>query len=260
MPCARCMTLAMSAVKQYLTGMHRKFDHLATWLPNEKLAIGDIGILRDGRFYRRTTLLALRIRFEVRNSAGSADWDHTSGADLQVELSAGNESAGDTTGHAVINFGAAGAFLFQARGVETETIDNMAAVSAEILSAHRAHRFERDWMVMDRIVRAKSAVILLSESKKARVVLAAPAALASMAALGDSALGVEIAGTEGEVTRFLMRDEHTPLFGASRLRDSLFGGPRVEPVRSETGAHDANEALRLQAVSLADHVATLSEQ
>lgn len=249
----------MSAVRQYLSGMHRKFSHLATWLPDEKLALGDVGILREGRFHLRTTLSALRITARSRSSTGSMSWDHTSGADLRVELKAGNEASSTTAGQAVISFGASGAFLFQARGVQTEVIENMTAVGAEILSAYRAHRFERDWVVIDRIVRAKSAVILLSESKKAHVELTASAALTSMASIGDTALGVEISRTEGEVTRFLMREDHTPLFGASRLHDLLFGPPRIEPVRSKSPQDELDEAVQMQAVSLDEQVAALRE-
>jgi hypothetical protein len=238
----------MTAARRYLGKIHDKFDLLATWPLDERLQLGDVGMLTGGRFFLRTSLSALRIGFRARSSNGSSDWDHTSGADLSVELQAGKD--------AIVSFGSSGAFLFQARAAATATIENMAEIGAEILYHYRAHAFERDWIVIDRLVTANSAMILSSESEKARVVLRASEVLVSVAALGDASLGIQIASTEGEVTRLIARGAITPMFGASRLSESLLRGTRVKPVRG-----DRLEALQgdqtLQRITLDEQLAAL---
>ena len=238
----------MSAARRYVSKIHDKFDLLATWPLDEKLQLGDIGTLAGGRFFVRTTLSALRIGFHARSSSGTSDWDHTSGADLSVELQAGKD--------VVISFGSSGAFLFQARAAATATIENMAAVGAEILYHYRAQGFERDWIVIDRLVTAKSATILISESKKARVVLRASEALLSVAGLGDASLGIQIASTQGEVTRLIASESVTPMFGASRLSESLLRGMRVEPLRSNLPEPMSGDET-LQRVTLDERLAAM---
>ncbi len=246
----------MPAMKRYLRGISEKFGHLATWLPDEKLKLGDVGVLRDNRFYLKTSLSRLNIKYTVRPGNQGGDWGHSSGSDTVVSLDAAAKvpAAGETGGTANISFGGSGAFFFQALAARTETIEDMANVGAEIIYAYRRKEYERDWVVIDRIVTAKSATILISSSSSAKVDLAAKAPLTAVEMLADASLAVHASHTEGELTTFIAATELTPMFGASQLHTSFFSDHKVEPVRSEgskTLPGSAAPEMPLEPVTLA---------
>jgi hypothetical protein len=212
--------------------MSERFGHLATWFPDTRVRLGDVGVLQGGRFFQKKTLEDLQIPFKVRAGSQGGDWDHSSGSDVQVQFSAATPegAAAVPGGHAVVTFGSTGAFLFQAIDCRTETIENMADVGQEIVSAYRGGVYDREWIVIDRVVRARSATVLVSDSAGAEIELGADVPLAALPSLADASIGVKAKRWRGEVTRFVATSALTPLFGASKLR-GLFR-PRVGPVRS----------------------------
>ena len=53
----------MTAVyEQYTQEMHSRFGYLATWLPNARIALGDVGVLKRDRF-----TVVTRIKGQRRN-------------------------------------------------------------------------------------------------------------------------------------------------------------------------------------------------
>ena len=236
----------MGAWTRYLQGIHDKFDHLATWLPDDMMCLGDVGVITGGRFFRKTTLETLRIRFNVRAGNAGGDWDHSSGSDVKVNFGANAQTSapGTLAGHAVVNFGSSGAFLFQALGCSTTTIEDMANVGDQIILAFRAKDYAADWIVIDRLVTARNITVLISDSEKSSIELGAKGALAALPSLADASLGISAEKWEGEVTRYVAKPGLTPMFGASHLHKSLFGKVTVNPFRSEdSGRETAPEKL-----------------
>lgn len=227
----------MSAFRRYLDGVHDKFGYLATWLPDEALRLGDVGELQGLRFYPRTTLSALGISFQSRCGQGKADWDHTSGRDVSIEV-AGNAVSASTGvtpagGGAVVRLASRGAFAFQALACRTEAIEDMAHVASEVIYAYRAGAFPKDWVVIDRLVSAKGLALIISDSKTARVELTGTTAVGVMHSLADAQLGVQVHKWEGEVTKYVTRAHLTPMFGASRLSEHFLTGTKLKAVRNE---------------------------
>ena len=242
----------MSTYKKYLKGIHAKFGHFAAWLPDEKLRLGDVGLLDKQGFALKTTLHDLKITFTVRSGdeGEGGDLYHSSGATTSVDFAGEAKVAGAPAGAATVTLGGTGAFLFQALGCTTSLIANMAHVSNELVDAYRDDAFEVGWVVIDRLVTAESATILISGSSSAVVDLSANAPLATMQALADASLGVEMARSSGEVTQYVARARLTPMYRASRLNRSFLGlgAPRVGVVRSgDDQASPAAEGL-LEAV------------
>lgn len=225
----------MSTKTSYLTGILTKFDHFATWLPDEKLFLGDVGELRNGRFHLQTTLERLKIRYAARSGGEGGDWEHSSGSDVSVDFSAHASLAvpGSPAGAATLRFGSHGSFFFEAIGCSTSVIENMADVGDEVVLAWRARDYDRSWVTIDRLVTAKSATIVIADSDSAEVELSANAPLGSMKALADAKLGVSAKRWRGEITRFIAATGLTPMFGASRLHRRLLGGTTVETYRGE---------------------------
>jgi len=248
-------------MKRYLSGIHEKFGHLATWLPDDKLRLGDVGILEKGRFFRKTTLKALRIPFKRRLGNVGGDWDHSSGSDVSVDFGGKAESGaeGGPGGRALVNLGSSGAFLFQALGCRSQTIEDMGRAGDEILLAFRAGDYEKNWVVIDRLVTARSATVVISDSATACVEFAGKAPITSVPALADASLGIKVEKWEGEVTRFVTATDLSPMFGASRLRAALFGQPRVDPLRADEAIVDAEpkKAGTLAAVTIEEQIGTL---
>jgi len=225
----------MTSARRYLTGMRSKFNHFATWLPDEKLQLGDVGEIKDGRFHLATTLERLKIRFSARPGA-TTNWEHSSGSDVTVDLTLPDRPALSVAPRfgATVRFGSQGAFLFQSTGCETSVIENMAEVGDEILFAFRRTRFRPEWVVVDRLVTTQATTIMISDSSQAQIDLVADAPFDRSQSLADRSLGIRVAGWKGAVTHFVACTALTPMFGVSRLRGSIVSGTRLEAYRSET--------------------------
>jgi hypothetical protein len=221
--------------ERYVKSIRKKFDHFATWFPDEKLRLGDVGEVKDGRFYVKTSLERLKIKFDERLGHGGGDWDHSSGSDVSVDLTGKAEVSvpGAPSAAATVRFGATGAFIFQAIGCRTSVIENMGDVGNEIVVAYRIGEYQPSWVVIDRLVTAESATILISESSSAQVDFSGDAPMGGIKSLASASLGIKVAGWKGEVTRYVAEVQLTPMFGASHLHRGILGGASTRTWRSD---------------------------
>jgi hypothetical protein len=218
----------MNSISHYLNGIHRQLGYRATWLPDDKLKLGDLGVFDRGRFVLRSNLAELNIKFTQRHGHGSELLSASAGSQL--------DSAGDARiagASARIAFGRAGSFVFEASKTRSDAIADMARVGQEILFAFRAGAYRKNWVVIDRLVAAHTTTVLIAHSDSAEVVLGATAAIDSLLSLADSSLDLHVKSARGEVVRYLAATGLTPMFGASRLTASLWRDPEVEAMRGD---------------------------
>src|SRR5688572_22235598 len=107
--------------ERYTEELHDQYGYLATWLPNLKLKLGDVGRLKRDRFEFVTDLNHLGISFETREAGESANYDYVSADGAGVEFQASGETAGIGTAlgqsraTAAVSFKRANAVVFIAR-------------------------------------------------------------------------------------------------------------------------------------------------
>jgi hypothetical protein len=108
-------------LKTYVEGIHRELDFFPAWPPNAPHALGDVGLLKNGQFQQLTSLSNLGIDFHKKAGSQAADLSITSGKSVSVQIKAKGETLQGSSlpkakAAALVEFKAAGAFVFQARG------------------------------------------------------------------------------------------------------------------------------------------------
>jgi hypothetical protein len=247
-----------SASEQYLKGIYGRFSYLATWLPNLPLQLGDVGTLQNDEFKQMTTLKDLGITFDICTSATPVDFTYTSDSGVRLITKLAGEAAAGTTlpvGEAGISmqFSNEGAFVFEAIGCTVAEIEDKTALGQAVFKLLGQKKWDSSWAVVDTVVRADSATIVVSNSANATLDLTAktPITVASLAKV-DAELSVN--SQSGDVIRFVAARGLAPLFRLSRVKHSFlsgflgtreftFGGPTAATPAKAILAEDPFEAV-----------------
>lgn len=237
----------MQVWEYYTEQMHQQFKSFATWLPSERVELGMIGRIDNGRFDFVTTLAQQQIPF-TEETSGTADLEHRSGAEISVGGGGGAGAdacvAGAAKGSATIKFAGSGAFVFHAKSCVVHSIADKVKLAEHIREAFKSRpedAWDPRWVIVDNVVRSTQVVVLVSSSASATVTLAAK---------GDLGAGIDLAGaaaqgdlafsySNGDVTKITTKKNQafTPLFRLIKLRKrylGIFGRPGLSAVR-DTG-------------------------
>lgn len=223
-----------SPVKLYQREMHDNLGFFPTWLPGDRIQIGDAGVLEGGRFRRTTSIADLGIAYEVSSGAATQDVQYTSTQGISLGTKAG-AAADLVKGEIRIEFSREGAFVFHATRLQARQLENRAQVSEEIVKAYRIGKWEKDWLLVETLHTADCVTVIVSEDSSAELVLAASAdmPLASIS-LADPRIDLTVASTRGRIVHIIGGKGLHPLYSCLRLKDPFFGSPSVQPVRGAT--------------------------
>ena len=217
----------------YVKLLYTRYKYVASWLPNSKVQLGDVGVL-DGKYFKRKTSLALLgVEFGKRTGRKPLAFNDDLTAGLHVRVKAAGEVGVGTAlplGEAGVSiaFAQQGAFLFHAVNCYTDEIEDKVAMGKALVAL--GDKWDVSWSVVDTVVRAGSTTILLANSSEATVELKAKTAI-EVSNLAKPELGLELVSKKGDVTQFLAEQGLTPLFQVSRFRRSwiewLAGKPKT---------------------------------
>lgn len=234
----------------YVQGIYDRFSYFATWLPNTSLVLGDVGI-KHGRYFQRVTSLEeLKIPFRVRPGTVPIDFTYSSQASIKIQAEASSQigigiSPSLVQGGLSIEFAQEGAFLFQAVKCLVSEIEDKAKLGRVLIDCYKNGTWESNWAVIDTLVKADSATILISNSGSAQVELSAKMALPP-GIFADPKAGLAIRSQRGDVTQLLAKKGLTPLFRLSQVKNSIFTLLKKEKItfggKSFTGIADLSEA------------------
>jgi hypothetical protein len=228
----------MDAPVKYMEELRSELGLYPTWLPGDPLELGSFGKIVRGQFVRDGRLADLGIEMVVAHheqpqplkkhrgmmfrtgsqTSAKADWiDAELGIDVQI-----------ASKHA---------WAFAARGVTKVEIDNIHEVRRDVLQAHKAGTWKREWYLISELRRAAHVTVLVARSKEVTGKVRAKARLSS----AEDVLLEETASFElstDDVFTVPGVKNATPLYGVRKLRSFL--DPELGVVR---GA--ADEALDL---------------
>lgn len=236
-----------NAAECYSRALYEHFSLLGTWMPNARLALGDVGVWDRGIFRRLTSLEELGIDTKIRTGTTPANLSFTSATTLAVRpsLSAGLAPAlAVGQAHIDITFANHGGFVFQAIDCYQDELDDRVGLAKNILGYVRTGEWERNWVLVDSILRAGSATILISNSSTASIGLhvEGPVEVSSLAKLKA---GFSVTSESGNIARFISQSGLVPLFTLGRIKPSLL--QRLLGAPGETmrfgGAGDGSLAL-----------------
>lgn len=220
----------------YSEGLYRTHKHLATWLPGAPIQLGDVGRMKKFLWGRETALPDGVWDKKIRSGGriSSLDWQSTN--KFTIDTKVAGQADPSFTGLAKADGGIAYTFtegdavIFHADDIETEEVADNAPIRRWMLNEHRAGRLDLDTVVITRVRKAKSCVVLITESDGARVELKASAAVTTGERTNGKLSGnLEIVRATGMFLHLVVQD-CVPLFGGIRLRKRLFGQPHIHDI------------------------------
>jgi hypothetical protein len=244
---------------EYRNSIYKRFSYQATWFPNTTVRLGDIGIQDHGSFKQVTALENIGVPFRIRRGSDKLDFAYTSesGVAIKPRLSA-VAGAGTMLPQAdagiSMTFSKEGAFLFQATGCTVTEIEDKAVLKRFVMKLFREGEWEKDWAVVDTIVRADSATIVISNSGSGSLDLTAkmPVALSGLAKIDA---GFSVAAQSGDVIHFIAAQGLTPMFKLSRIKQSLLAGLMSSRSAITFGGPSSDLASSVSADDLLEEVA-----
>jgi hypothetical protein len=222
-------------VDLYAAGVKRKLaNYWAAWLPATRFAIGDIGTLNGCLFEKVGTLDQLNLKHyaETDNDPSPLDLSSESGVDISFKAAGETNPLFTHVGAAEaglrIELESQGAFILHAPETFGSEIGDRLNLRRQIIDAFSRGAWEKDWLVITRLVRATSASVVISRSSKASVEFTIRANLAGVVApLGAAHAGISVRYQKGDTVSMIGGRNVTPLFQLSRLKTSLFAAPKL---------------------------------
>ncbi len=203
----------------YTREMYDEFGHFACWLPNIRLALGDVGTLRGRRFEKLTTLAELGVTFAEDEPSVAGDLEYATAGQVVVAV----EGTLPEQSAVSITFTGGGATFFQAGGCVWTHITGLPAVEKQLLDLPE---WRTDYVLVTKLLRTGPAVVLVSSEKGARVEVQLSAdMLAGSVPIAQASARLAVAGTSSLAARVAVSEGATPLFRAMGLRRPFIGGP-----------------------------------
>lgn len=208
--------------RQYTRELYKEFRYFATWMPNVGLSLGDVGVLRDHRFDRMTSLTEMGVTFTRLEHPGRAEYSYSSTGKVEISLDGGLTApalpGGNSSMALTVAFSDASATYFRAVGCRSEVISDLPSLARDLRDLRQSGEWRPEYVVVTEVVRAGPAVVLVSNQAGARARLQVTADSLPVAALSaGGGLGASVAS--GLAASVIVSDgEVTPLFRAAKLR------------------------------------------
>ena len=215
----------MSPSTRYTNDVRERFGYYATWLPNIRIELGDVGAFDGVSFKRITSLTELKIPFARRLGLDRVDFTLTSSSGVSLDAKAGVAvgvgDSGANKGQLAIQFGEQGAFVFRARQCRVDELGDRLGLGATVVELCRAGMWDADWRIVDTIVHAESATVIVSNSANASLSLSAASPL-ELSALANVDAGISVNAQAGDVLHFIAAAGLSPMFKVIGVKQSLF--------------------------------------
>jgi hypothetical protein len=159
-----------NAAANYLKAIKEKsVGYRPTWEPNKTLQIGDVGRIEDGVFVKWNTLEKMGINLEVQKDEreGSLfDLSTENGVNVRTKAAGkvdpGIPSLGEMDAGFSVEFKKQNAILFKIHGYLTHQISNLGEIAGEILKRYKAGDWDQQDVIINELIEAKKATIMMS--------------------------------------------------------------------------------------------------
>ena len=214
-----------SPKNQYTKEMYDQFGYFATWMPNVRLKLGDVGVFRKHELSSFTTLEQLGIKYRIRRGHRRATYEYRSKGTVSVEPKGAGEAPIEasmlTTAEAgvVIKFSRPNAIYFHLDNALIDVISDQDDVGKEILNRYSLGDWSEDYAVVTEVITAESSIVLISSANDGRVVFKTEVALKQAELeLGGAMVGLSLATFRGIQTQVIGEEGLTPLFRARKVK------------------------------------------
>ena len=220
----------ISPQKFYIQEISKKTNYRVNWLPDKVLNVGDVGKLEDGLFTLYTTLEQQGLPVSVSETKSSMNLNYTSNESVKISngymteaVAAGFSEAPDKR-ICNVEFNKPDGVVFQISDYTALSMDNLKDVEDLILEKYKKGIWDLGWGVITEVVRTDSATIIINTggSNKLEFEMNENADLKSEN-LADTGLGLQLLNETGTSTKFIAKDNLTPLYVVKGISDPLYG-------------------------------------
>jgi hypothetical protein len=223
-----------SLVSLYHSEMHDNLGFFATWLPGDRVEIGDAGVFENGRFRKMSSLSELDISWKESETGAAQNVQYTATEGAKLGMSAGVAAAGIAQAKIKIDFSREGAFMFHATGLQEHRLEDRSRVGNGVTDAFLKGRWKEEWLLIDAVHVADCATIIVSQDNSAGLVLAAEAQGAIVpVSLADPKVKLSVVSTRGRLIHVIAGQHLRPLYSCLRVKTSFWGDLSIAPVRGQ---------------------------
>ncbi len=239
------MSLFNKSIKsKFITEIKKELGYFTTWLPGEPVKLGDVGVMVDSAFERRTSLKNLGVKFDIIKDETKSDIKYTSSEAVdEVILVDGNVAEeipnpiGDAKIEIKFNFLREGAIVFETKGAKTNNINNIPKLEKDILNLKSNGEWKDEWVIIKEVINVDSATILISNSSlsESKLEVGADIEVLKSVDIGDAKLKLKSVYSKDMAFESIAKESLTPLFNVVQLKKKFWTGDlELETIKSQT--------------------------
>jgi hypothetical protein len=222
--------MKMDSITFYLTDLYEKsHGYRPTWLPNTPIKIGDFGVIENEVFTKEGNLVDLSIPFTTETSENDSRIDLSSEKGIQITTKIAGKvepkalKLGEADAGFVVEFNDKNSFVFKLMGTKTTIISNLGVVKQIILDRYEAGNWRKEVVVINELIEAKSATILLSGQSGTKIELKAHAAVHTGSMdIGDADLDLKMESGQTLAAEIIGKKGIRPLYRAIGIKKKWF--------------------------------------
>jgi hypothetical protein len=225
----------MDISRQYTKEINEQLELSATWLPNVRISLGDVGKLQDHHFRPQGNLRDYGIAFKISEGTDPLEFDYNSkdGVSIQVKLAGEAPGLGSTIAQAdagvTIKFVRENAVLFRATRCTSSRIGDITTLGRTIMEKYMNNDWEKELAVVTQVMSAEGSTIIISQGSNSQIELSAKGKLGpGKPNLADVSADFNIVQESNIATRFVAESNLTPLFEAYGLTHKILSKPKFE--------------------------------
>ncbi len=236
----------MAVSQRYAEEIHTELKYLATWMPNVRVKVGDIGTVEDGIFTKTGTLEDYGIAFSEDVPRHSTDMGYSTAGAVSIKFkAAGNAPVtgaipAKVDGDVEVTFDRADAILFQASNCKTHELANIKQVSDRIISLFNEGQWPKNQVIITDVVHSAASTIVISSDAKAQLILGVKGDVGSgKTQLASVNANFTFKDAKAIATKFIADKEFDSAVQGSRHQNAVASLERSNPGPEGRGRPDA---------------------
>ena len=217
---------------RYLTEMKKNFGYNATWEPDVKLKLGDVGIFKDMVFTKATDLATFGVDFKINKEYSKIPLEYATKAKVKLtpklsNMPPPNESKLKHADTGIsVEFYKENAVYFKANNICLNAIKDTTILGNQILRLFRENRWNKNWAIITELIQADHCTVLISDHDDSKIELKAnsPVSINTIdLAEADNRFSVE--HTKGLNMSIISALHLTPLYKLMGMKSRIFFPP-----------------------------------
>lgn len=225
--------------------MRKEFGYSPTWLPNTRVAPGDVGVLVDDVFVHKTTLKGLGVSYDIVEDFQKASLEYNSAQAVSItHKGAGMASppgSSLTEGEAgiIVQFTRKDAIVFEASECVIYRLADQQKVSEQLIGLQKSRAWHMSWVLVAEVVKAERATILISSGKLSQIELTLKSKVRVNERIALTSAGLSVLQERNVGTKIVSESHLTPLFRMMQLVKPFRKDARGRILRGGTASEPA---------------------